>query len=62
MNKRIDINSIMNKFKLVTIDAFEPGVVEVPIDCVTVDCVTVDCITVVVTRSNALISPYSPYN
>jgi len=47
----------MNKFKLVTIDAFEPGVVEVPIDCV-----TVDCITVVVARSNALISPYSPYN
>jgi hypothetical protein len=42
----------MNKFKLVTIDAFEPGVVEVPIDCVTV----------VVARSNALISPYSPYN
>ncbi len=73
MNRRIDINSMMNEFKLVTIDAFESGVVEVPTDCVTVDCVTVDCVTVdcvtvdcvtveFTSSSNTLISPYSPYN
>jgi hypothetical protein len=62
LNRRIGINSIINKFKLVNINVFESDMGGILVESVSVEVVTVDVVTVDVVCSNILRSPYSAIN